>query len=122
MRPKLLFLACLTTVLVGCATPTSAPLTAEAKDRAECREWGKGFAQDPGRMKDACLISRGYRQIYSTVLAEVWVKSTADPRQPADVIAKDLKTCADATKRWSNEGWRQFEKCMTPRGYAVTLN
>jgi hypothetical protein len=69
-------------------------------------------------MKDACLISRGYKQSYSTVLADLWVRSTAEPRQPAEVIAKDLKTCADATKRWSNEGWQQFEKCMTPRGYA----
>jgi len=59
------------------------------KDRAECKEWGRTFAQDPGRMKDA--------QNYSTVLAELWVKSTAEP-------------------------WKQFETCMVPRGYAVTLN
>jgi hypothetical protein len=122
MRATFLFLACLTTALVGCATPTTAPMSAEAKDRAECKEWGKRFAQDPGRMKDACLINRGYRQIYSTVLASQWVRSTAEPRQPAEVIANDLKTCADATSRWSNEGWQQFKKCMTPRGYAVTLN
>jgi hypothetical protein len=110
--------ACLAVVFVGCATP--AP-TAESKDRAECKEYGRRFAQDPGRMKDACLISRGYRQIYSTVLGELWVRSTAEPRQPPEVIANDLKVCADATNRWSNEGWKQFEKCMTPRGYAVSV-
>lgn len=122
MLPTLLFLACLTTALLGCATATTAPMSAEAKDRAECKAWGKGFAQDPGRMKDACLISRGYRQIYSTVLASQWVKSIAEPRQSPEVIANDLKVCAAATHRWSNEGWQQFQKCMTPRGYAVTLN
>jgi hypothetical protein len=73
-------------------------------------------------MKDACLISRGYKQSYSTVLADLWVRSTAEPRQAADVVANDLKTCADATDRWNNAGWKQFETCMTPRGYAVTLN
>lgn len=108
-------------LLAGCATTASEP-TAEAKDRAECKEWGRRFAQDPGRMKDACLISRGYKQIYSTVLAELWVRSTAEPRQAAEVVASDLKACADATDRWNNAGWKQFETCMTPRGYAVTLN
>jgi hypothetical protein len=108
-------------LLAGCATTTAEP-TAEAKDRAECKAWGRGFAQDPGRMKDACLISRGYKQSYSTVLAELWVGSTAEPRQAAEVVAKDLKACADATDRWNNAGWKQFETCMTPRGYAVTLN
>jgi hypothetical protein len=108
-------------LLAGCATTTAEP-TAEATDRAECKEWGRRFARDPGRMKDACLISRGYKQSYSTVLADLWVRSTAEPRQAADVVANDLKTCADATDRWNNAGWKQFETCMTPRGYAVTLN
>jgi hypothetical protein len=121
MRFALVHLACVAAVLAGCAT-TDTPPTAEMKDRAECKEWGRTFAQDPGRMKDACLISRGYKQNYSTVLAELWVKSTAEPRQPAEVIAKDLKTCADVTDRWNNAGWKQFETCMVPRGYAVTLN
>lgn len=67
-------------------------------------------------------LSRGYKQIYSTVLAELWVRSTAEPRQAAEVVARDLKACADATDRWNNAGWKQFETCMTPRGYAVTLN
>ena len=121
MRSILISLACLTALVAGCAT-TETPLTAEAKDRAECKEWGKRFAQDPGRMKDACLISRGYKQSYSTVLAELWVRSIAEPRQPAEVVANDLKACTDATKRWDNAGWKQFDTCMTPRGYAVTLN
>jgi hypothetical protein len=119
MRTLAPFVALL--LFAGCTTTTGEP-TAEAKDRAECKEWGKCFAKDPGRMKDACLISRGYKQIYSTVLAELWVKSTAEPRQPAEVIATDLKACADATDRWNNAGWKQFETCMVPRGYAVTLN
>ncbi len=105
-------------LFAGCAT---AELTAEAKDRAECKEYGRRFAQDPGRMKDACLISRGYRQIYSTVLGELWVRSTVEPHQPAEVVASDLKACSEATKRWSNEGWQQFATCMTPRGYLVTV-
>jgi hypothetical protein len=115
MRGSLVGLAI---VLVGCAT--SAP-TAESRDRAECKEYGRRFAQDPGRMKDACLISRGYRQIYSTVLGELWVRSTTEPRQPAEVVANDLKVCADATNRWSNVGWKQFQNCMAPRGYAVSV-
>ena len=105
-------------LLLGCAT--GAPVTAESKDRAECKAYGRPF-EHPGRMKDACLISRGYKQIYSTVLGELWVRSTVEPRQLAEVVANDLKACSEATKRWSNEGWQQFATCMTPRGYAVTL-
>lgn len=108
----------LAAALVGCAT--SAP-TAESRDRAECREYARRFADHRVRMKDACLISRGYRQPYSTVLGELWVRSTAEPRQPADVVAVDLKECNDRTNKWSNEGWAQFSKCMTPRGYAVSV-
>lgn len=111
-------LASLAIILVGCAT--GAP-TVESKDRAECKQYARRFAEDPGRMKDACLISRGHRQIYSTVLGELWVRSTAEPRQPAEVVAADLKACSQATRRWSNEGWAQFGKCMTPRGYAVSV-
>lgn len=118
MRKSAIALAWLAPVLVGCAT--GAP-TAESKDRAECKQYASRFAKDPGRMKDACLISRGHRQIYSTVLGELWVRSTAKPRQPAEVVAVDLKTCSDATKRWSREGWAQFANCMTPRGYAVSV-
>jgi uncharacterized membrane protein len=120
MRWNLVLVPWVALGLLGCAT-AAAP-TAESKDRAECKEYGRRFAQDPGRMKDACLINRGYRQIYSTILAQLWVRSTAEPRQPTEVIASDLKTCADATKRWSNEGWKQFETCMVPRGYAVSLH
>lgn len=76
-------LAWLATVLVGCAT--SAP-TAESKDRAECKQYARGFADHRCRMKDACLISRGHRQIYSTVLGDLWVRSTAEPRQPAEAV------------------------------------
>lgn len=118
MRKELMGLAWLATVLVGCAT--SAP-TAESKDRAECKQYARGFADHQGRMKDACLISRGHRQIYSTVLGGLWVRSTAEPRQPAEAVAADLKACNDATNRWSNDGWAQFSSCMTPRGYAVSV-
>jgi hypothetical protein len=121
MRPMPLSFAFFAALLTACAT-TDAPMTTEAKDRTECKEWGKTFGQDPGRMKDACLISRGYKQIYSTVLGEVYVRSIKEPRQAAQVTAEDLKTCADGTKYWDNAGWRQFEACMAPRGYTVTLN
>jgi hypothetical protein len=119
MGRRVIALAWLATVLVGCAT--TAP-TAESKDRDECRQYARRFADHQVRMKDACLISRGYRQPYSTVLGELWVRSTAQPRQPAEVVAADLKACNDATKRWSNEGWAQFANCMTPRGYAVSVH
>jgi len=118
MCKRLMILAWLGAVLAGCAT--SAP-TAESKDRAECQQYARRFADHQGRMKDACLISRGYRQSYSTVLGGLWVRSTVEPRQPADVVAVDLKECNDATNRWSNEGWAQFANCMTPRGYAVSV-
>ncbi len=104
--------------LAGCATGT---LTAESKDRAECKEYARRFVDHRGRMKDGCLISRGYRQSYSTVLGGLWVRSTAEPRQPAEVVADDLKACNDATDRWNNKGWAQFANCMTPRGYAVEI-
>jgi len=109
----------LVAVLAGCATGTP---TTESRDRAECREYARRFADHQVRMKDACLISRGYKQIYQTVLGELWVRSIAEPRQPAEVVATDLKECNDATNRWSHEGWKQFERCMTPRGYGVSLH
>ena len=108
----------LAALLGGCATGV---LTAESTDRAECKAYAHQFQDHQGRMKDACLISRGYRQTYSTVLGELWVRSTAAPRQPAEVVATDLKACNDAIERWSNQGWAQFATCMTPRGYAVEM-
>jgi hypothetical protein len=76
-------LASLVIILVGCAT--GAP-TVESKDRAECKQYASRFAEDPGRMKDACLISRGHRQIYSTVLGEMsWpLISRPAARRPGD--------------------------------------
>ena len=118
MGKNVMGLVWLAAVLVGCAT--SAP-TAESTDRAECRQYARRFADHQGRMKDACLISRGYRQLYSTVLGGLWVRATAEPRQPADVVAVDLKECNDATNKWSNHGWAQFVSCMAPRGYAVSV-
>lgn len=118
MRKRQIALACLAALAAGCAS--SAP-TAESKDRAECQQYARRFVDHQGRMKDACLISRGYRQSFSTVLGELWVRSTAEPRQAPDVVAVDLKECNDATNRWSNEGWSQFARCMTPRGYAVSV-
>ncbi len=117
-KPLIVLAWLVVATLAGCATATP---TAESKDRAECREYARRFADHRGRMKDACLISRGYKQIYSTVLGELWVSSTAEPRQPAEVVATDLRECNDATKKWSNEGWQQFARCMTPRGYTVSV-
>jgi len=57
----------------GCAAATS---PTESRDRAECKAYARTF-EHSGRMKDACLISRGYT------------------------------------------GRLQFNRCMTPRGYAV---
>lgn len=75
-------------------------------------------------MKDACLISRGHEQVYDTALGAVRVRSTAEPRQPAEVVASDLKACNDETSalglQWGGSGIDQFAQCMGPRGYAVT--
>ena len=48
-------------LLAGCAPAAS---TAESNDRAECKEYARSF-EHSGRMKDACLISRGYTVSYA---------------------------------------------------------
>ena len=52
-------------LLAGC---TPAASTVESKDRAECKEYARWF-EHCGRMKDACLISRGYPVSYRTISA-----------------------------------------------------
>jgi len=58
------------------------------------------------------------------VLGAVRVRSTAEPRQPAEVVASDLEACNDETSalglKWGGSGIGQFAQCMGPRGYAVT--
>jgi hypothetical protein len=107
-------------VLGGCATGEP---SAEAVARAECKTYSQQF-EHRGRMKDACLISRGYEQVYDTMLGAVKVRSKAEPRQLAEVVANDLKACNDETsklrRKWGGSGIDQFTQCMGPRGYPVT--
>lgn len=102
-------------LIAGCAA--AAP-TAESQDRAECRTYSRQFEHSE-RMKDACLISRGYSQIYDTVAGWVEVQSKVQPRQMPEVVGTDLKGCNDATSGLGYEGRAQFAKCMEQRGYAV---
>jgi len=101
-------------LLAGCAAATS---PAESKDQAECKEYARAF-EHSGRMKDACLISRGYTVSYSTNGGGVDVTARAQPRPAADVVAADLKACNDQAGM-GYAGRLQFARCMTPRGYGV---
>lgn len=49
----------------------------------------------------------------------VEVPSKAEPHQPVEVIARDLKACHDESGL-GYVGHLQFRKCMDPRGYAVS--
>jgi len=109
-------LAVVVTVLWGCA---SAPPSAESTDRAECAASARG-QEHPGRMKDACMIAKGHKVVYNTTRGWVEVQSKAEPRQPADQVASDLKGCNDATSLFGYEGRAQFAQCMDRRGYVVT--
>ncbi|MFI5373251.1 MAG: hypothetical protein ACHQ8D_01285 [Candidatus Rokuibacteriota bacterium] len=104
-------------LLAGCASATSTAEAPESKDRAECKEYARTF-EHSGRMKDACLISRGYTVSYSTNGGGVDVTARAQPRPAADVVATDLKACNDQAGM-GYSGRLQFARCMTPRGYAV---
>lgn len=106
----------LVTVLGGCAATASNPV--ESKDRAECREYARPF-EHSGRMKDACLINRGHTVTYNTNGGGVEVRAKAEPRQPVEVVARDLKACNDESGL-GYVGRLQFRRCMDPRGYAVT--
>jgi hypothetical protein len=109
-------LAVVVTMLWGCA---SAAPSGESADRAECAAYARG--QDhAGRMKDACMIAKGHKVVYSTVSGWVEVQSRAQPRQTAEAVASDLKGCNDATSLFGYEGRAQFAQCMERRGYAVT--
>jgi len=116
---RLLLTALLVALVAGgCATSPK-----EAADRAECKAYARPF-EHSGRMKDACLISRGYEQVYDTTLGSVKVRSKVESRQPAETVASDLKACNDETSRlgmkWGGSGIDQFAQCMGPRGYTVT--
>ncbi len=104
----------------GCAT--GAP-TAESVDRAECKAYKRSFERHPGRMWDACMISRGYEMVYDTPAGWVEVKSQRDPRQSAESVAEDLTAChgAIADSYASYEDRMKFASCMGRRGYAVTV-
>ena len=110
----------LVTLLGGCAANTSNPAEApmQAKDRAECKEYARTF-EHSGRMKDACLISRGYTVTYSTNGGGVEVRAKAEPRPPVELVARDLKACNDESGL-GYTGRLQFRRCMDPRGYTVT--
>ena len=90
---------------------------AESKDRAECKEYARPF-EHSGRMKDPCLISRGYAVTYSTNGGGVDVRAKEEPRPAAEAVARDLKECNDQAGM-GYSGRLQFAKCMNPRGYAV---
>ncbi len=108
---RLVLATMLVALLGGCATTASNP--AESKDRAECKAYARTF-EHSGRMTVACLINRGH-----VATGGVEVRSKAEPRQPVEVIARDLKACNDESGM-GYVGRLQFRKCMDPRGYAVT--
>jgi hypothetical protein len=102
----------------GCATTTSTTeATTASNDRAECKEYARPF-EHSGRMKDACLISRGHTVSYSTNGGGVDVTARAQPRPAAEAVATDLKACKDQSGM-GYVGRLQFARCMTPRGYVV---
>jgi len=101
-------------LIAGCAAATS---PTESRDRAECKEYARTF-EHSGRMRDACLISRGYTVSYSTNGGGVDVTARAQPRPVAETVATDLKACNDQSGL-GYTGRLQFNRCMTPRGYAV---
>jgi hypothetical protein len=113
---RLVLATILAALLGGCAATASNPV--ESRDRAECRDYARPH-EHSGRMKDACLINRGYTVTYNTNGGGVEVRSTAEPRQPVEVIARDLKACNDESGL-GYVGRLQFRRCMDPRGYAVT--
>src|SRR5258705_13905235 len=102
----------------GCAPTTStAESPTDSKDRAECKEYARPF-EHSGRMKDACLISRGYTVSYSTNGGGADVTARAQPRPAAEAAATHLKARNDQSGRGS-VGPLPFARCVTPRGYAA---
>lgn len=47
------------------------------------------------------------------------MRSKAEPKQPVETVARDLKACNDQSGL-GYVGRLQFRRCMDPRGYAVT--
>ena len=103
------------TVLAGCG---SAAPTKEATDDSECRAYARPLEHSK-RMKDACMIGRGYTVVYDTTAGWVQVSSGAEPKRPPETIAADLKGCNDASTGLGYEGRLQFKRCMEGRGYRV---
>ena len=103
------------TALAGCTTATP---TKEAADQSDCRAYSRPFEHSK-RMKDACMISRGYVVVYDTTAGWVQVSSKAEPKQPPETIATDLKGCNDASTGLGYNGRLQFKRCMEQRGYSV---
>lgn len=104
-------------LLAGCAS--SGPLSREEIDSSECSAYAKPF-EHSGRMKHACMISRGHERIYSSNGGWLYVRSSTTPPQSPETIAVDLKACNDVSGM-GYEGREQFARCMGPRGYVVRL-
>ena len=104
-------------LLTGCATP--GPLSQKDTDGTECDAYAKPL-EHSGRMKHACMISRGHERIYSSNGGWLYVRSSATPPQPPETVASDLKTCNDSTGM-GYQGREQFARCMGNRGYVVRL-
>jgi type IV pilus biogenesis protein CpaD/CtpE len=118
LRPRLsLLVAVLATLLSGCAS--TGPASQKDVDSAECDTYAKPF-EHSGRMKHACMISRGHERIYTSNGGWLYVRSSASPLQPAQTVATDLKTCNDAAGM-GYQGREQFAQCMNSRGYVVRL-
>lgn len=105
-------------LLGGCAT-TEGVLSKKDSDNAECDTYAKPF-EHSGRMKHACMISRGHERIYTSNGGWLYVRSSATPPQPPETVASDLKTCNDSTGM-GYQGRQQFARCMGSRGYLVRL-
>jgi hypothetical protein len=66
------------------------------------------------------VLGLGFHGLYCTPNGGgVEVRSKTEPRQPVEVIARDLKACNDESGM-GYVGRLQFRRCMDPRGYAVT--
>jgi hypothetical protein len=88
-------------------------------DSTECSTYAKPF-EHSGRVKHACMISRGHERIYSSNGGWLYVRSAASPPQPPEAVAVDVKACNDASGM-GYQGRKQFAKCMGPRGDVVRL-
>src|ERR1700730_630732 len=100
-------------------TATEGALSKKDSDSVECDAYAKPF-EHSGRMKHACMISRGHERIYSSNGGWLYVRPSAAPPRPAGTLASDLKNCKDFTGM-GFQGGEQFARCMGNRGYVVRL-